>query len=144
MRLWSLHPKYLDTKGLLAQWREGLLAKKVLEGKTKGYKNHPQLERFKNYSRPLDAINSFLTYTAEEAERRGYNFDKTKIKIIYLKNAITVTKGQIEYEFKHLTKKLEKRDRKKLEEIKNIKIIEPSPIFKIVKGNVEKWEVIQV
>ncbi|MEM5801211.1 MAG: hypothetical protein QW350_04590 [Candidatus Aenigmatarchaeota archaeon] len=63
-----------------------------------------------------------MTYTAEEAERRGYNFDKTKIKIIYLKNAITVTKGQIEYEFKHLTKKLEKRDRKKLEEIKNIKI----------------------
>ncbi len=46
MRLWSLHPKYLDRQGLLAVWREGLLAQKVLQGKTKGYKNHPQLKRF--------------------------------------------------------------------------------------------------
>ena len=53
MRLWSIHPKYLDTKGLLAVWREALLAKKVLENKTKGYKNHPQLERFKQQNDPL-------------------------------------------------------------------------------------------
>ncbi|WP_368086417.1 pyrimidine dimer DNA glycosylase/endonuclease V [Nitrosomonas sp. Nm34] len=26
MRLWSIHPKYLDAKGLLALWREGLQA----------------------------------------------------------------------------------------------------------------------
>ena len=43
MRLWSLHPKYLDKLGLLGLWRESLLAQKVLLGKTKGYKNHPQL-----------------------------------------------------------------------------------------------------
>ncbi|MEN6399799.1 MAG: pyrimidine dimer DNA glycosylase/endonuclease V, partial [Rectinema sp.] len=29
MRLWTLHPQYLDQKGLTAAWREGLLAKKV-------------------------------------------------------------------------------------------------------------------
>jgi hypothetical protein len=48
MRIWSLHPKYLDAKGLVALWRESLLAKQALESKTKGYKNHPQLNRFKN------------------------------------------------------------------------------------------------
>ena len=47
MRLWSVHPKYLDSKGLVALWREALLAKQVLEGGTKGYRNHPQLDRFK-------------------------------------------------------------------------------------------------
>jgi len=43
MRIWSLHPKYLDSKGMVALWREALLAKQVLLNKTKGYKNHPQL-----------------------------------------------------------------------------------------------------
>jgi len=38
MRLWTIHPKYLDAKGLVALWRETLLAKHVLEGKTPGYK----------------------------------------------------------------------------------------------------------
>jgi hypothetical protein len=61
MRIWSIHPKYLDTKGIVALWREALLAKNVLEGKTKGYKNHPQLDRFKSASKPSDAIN-YYTY----------------------------------------------------------------------------------
>lgn len=43
MRLWSLHPQYLDAKGLVALWREGLLAQAVLAGQTRGYKRHPQL-----------------------------------------------------------------------------------------------------
>jgi hypothetical protein len=34
MRLWSLHPKHLDRQGLLAVWREGLLAQEVLRGET--------------------------------------------------------------------------------------------------------------
>jgi hypothetical protein len=29
-RIWSLHPKYLDARGLVALWREGLLAQAVL------------------------------------------------------------------------------------------------------------------
>jgi hypothetical protein len=33
MRIWSLHPKYLDSKGLVALWRESLLAKNVLRDK---------------------------------------------------------------------------------------------------------------
>lgn len=140
MRLWTLHPKYLDTKGLIAQWREGLLAKHVLEGKTKGYKNHPQLERFKNYKNPIEAINSFLTYTCEEARRRGYNFDEKKIRLIYLKQEIITSDGQLSYEFNHLLQKLKKRDKDKYNEIKHEKHIEANPLFKIVKGNIESWE----
>jgi hypothetical protein len=140
MRLWSIHPKYLDRKGLLAQWREGLLAKKVLEGKTKGYKNHPQLERFKQYSKPLDAINAFLYYTLEEARRRGYNFDEKKINAIRLEKIIPVNDGQIKYEFEHLLRKLKKRDKKKYDDIKKERKIESNQLFFIRKGGKEAWE----
>jgi len=142
MRLWSLHPKYLDTKGLLAVWREGLLAKKVLEGKTKGYKNHPQLIRFKNSKDPLLYINAYLYQIYLEASRRGYKFDLSKITPAEVEEKIPVTKGQVIYEFHHLLKKLEKRDKKKYEEIKNLNPdeIEVNPIFKIVEGEIEHWE----
>jgi hypothetical protein len=33
MRLWSLHPEYLDANGLVALWREALLAQAFLQGK---------------------------------------------------------------------------------------------------------------
>ncbi|MGA2330816.1 MAG: pyrimidine dimer DNA glycosylase/endonuclease V [Syntrophales bacterium] len=49
MRLWSLHPGYVDARGLVALWREGMLARKVLQHQTKGYKNHLQLHRFSAY-----------------------------------------------------------------------------------------------
>jgi hypothetical protein len=91
MRLWSIHPQYLDSKGLIALWREGLLAKKVLEGKTKEYKNHPQLERFKNFKNPILAINSYLFYVLKETKLRNYKFNEKKLKInekiLYKKNS---------------------------------------------------------
>jgi len=143
MRLWSIHPKYLDKRGLVALWREGLLAKKVLEGKTKGYKNHPQLQRFKESKNPLLAINSYLYFVWKEAKKRGYNFRKGKIssgRIILGK--IPVTKGQIKFEFSHLFKKLEKRAQRKLEEIKKEEknFPEVNPVFYIIGGEIEKWE----
>ncbi|MDP3663483.1 MAG: pyrimidine dimer DNA glycosylase/endonuclease V [Nitrosomonas sp.] len=79
MRLWSVHPYYLDAKGLVALWREGLLAQKVLQGHTKGYKNHPQLTRFKNTKNPVAAIAAYLGFVVDEAEIRGYHFDRNKI-----------------------------------------------------------------
>jgi hypothetical protein len=78
MRIWSLHPKYLDSKGLVALWRETLLAKNVLEENTKGYTNHPQLIRFKSSQNPLAYINLYLSTIFEEASLREYNFDKSK------------------------------------------------------------------
>ena len=144
MRLWSIHPKYLDSKGLVALWREGLLAKKVLEGKAKGYKNHPQLERFKNFPNPILAINSYLYYVLKEAQKRGYRFNRQKIKIKkILKRKIPVTNGQKEFEFQHLLLKLKRRDKKQyfylLKFKRNGKIL-VNPLFYVVRGKKEKWE----
>jgi len=141
MRLWSLDPEYLDVKGLLAVWREGLLAKNVLENKTKGYKNHPQLIRFKKTSDPIRSINIYLNYIYKEAKKRGYNFDNSKIKVYELSEKIIVTNGQILYEKEHLLRKLKERDIEKHDKIlklkEKLKIIE---IFKEIDGDVETWE----
>jgi hypothetical protein len=143
MRIWSLHPKYLDTKGLLALWRETLLAKKVLENKTKGYKNHPQLDRFKNAKNPLDAIDQYLAEVHKEACRREYNFDREKINWDFKKSKLTVTKGQLEYEKNHLLNKLEKRDSEKFREIRKIKSFDTQSLFVETEGEVENWEIIK-
>ena len=141
MRLWSLSPKYLDSKGLVALWREGLLAKNVLEGKTKGYKNHPQLERFKNSDNPIKQINFYLYEVYLEAKNRGYNFSADKVRGVEgVSEKISISKGQIDYEFKHLLAKLKVRDNNKYQELESLKIIEIHNIFKEVAGPVEKWE----
>jgi len=140
MRLWSIHPKYLDQKGLVALWREALLAKKVLNGKTKGYKNHPQLIRFKKAKNSLKAINFYLLKVWEEASKRGYNFDKNKIDPNCQVEKIKINNDQLYYEFDHLLKKLKHRDYKKYKEIKNPKKIKAHPIFKVVDGKIEEWE----
>jgi hypothetical protein len=141
MRLWSLHPRYLDAKGLVALWREGLLAQKVLQGKTKGYRNHPQLDRFKNQPAPKTAIGRYLLEVWEEAERRGYSFDREKIKGAKKKlKLIPVTKGQLAYEWEHLRKKLKKRDSKRLAGMKKERTVQSHPSFKVVAGKVESWE----
>ena len=90
MRLWSLHPRYLDTKGLLAVWREGLLAQKVLKGQTKGYTHHPQLKRFKECKAPLRAIASYLHVICDEADTRGYAFQRNKLEPASYKGHLTV------------------------------------------------------
>lgn len=144
MRLWSIHPEYLDTKGLLALWREGLLAKKVLEDKTKGYRNHPQLIRFKNSQDPICAINTYLYYVYLEAERRNYNFDTNKILPCSLEEIIPVTEGQIEYEFQLLLSKLKIRDKVLYESLKNLKEIKVNPVFRRVQGRIEKWEKVKI
>ncbi|MEM1545850.1 MAG: pyrimidine dimer DNA glycosylase/endonuclease V [Candidatus Methanomethylicia archaeon] len=135
MRLWLIHPKYLDCRGLIAVWREGLLAKKVLEGKTRGYRNHPQLTIFKSYEKPIDLINAYLFQIYLEARRRGYSFDSSKIEFLNLKEAITITKEQLKIEFQLLLEKLKVRDKKKFEEIKSLQLdsVESNPIFRVVE-----------
>lgn len=142
MRIWSLHPSLLDAKGLVALWREALLAKKVLEGNTKGYRQHPQLQRFKRVEHPIEAIDYYLFEVQKEAENRGYKFDKTKINSEFLPISIPVTHKQVEYEFEHLLNKLKNRDLAKFEEIKKCKEIQLHPIFYQVQGEIESWEVI--
>lgn len=144
MRLWSIHPSYLDAKGLVALWREGLLAQNVLLGKTKGYKNHPQLIRFKADKNPQGAIASYLKAVADEADRRGYHFDRNKIMNEELGGSITVTTGQLDYEFKHLLEKLKKRDPVRYEQLFKTIEIKLHPIFNKVIGDREDWEIVKV
>jgi len=144
MRLWSLNPSYLDTQGLLAVWREALLAKHVLEGRTAGYKNHPQLIRFKESSQGIEYINSYLYGIYLEAKSRGYNFSLQKIdKPRILRNKIKVTQGQLDYEYAHLLNKLKTRDIDKYKKIENFKTLQTHYLFRVIPGVVEKWEKIK-
>jgi len=142
MRIWSIHPKYLDSKGLVALWRETLLAKHVLEGKTKGYKNHPQLNRFKNSKSPLDSINHYLAVIHKEATSRMYVFDETKVNWKFKRRSLIVTTGQIKYEILHLLGKLKSRHPEKFRELKKLQFFEPHPLFKIIEGGIEEWEIV--
>lgn len=140
MRLWTLHPKYLDRLGLLGLWREGLLAQAVLEEKTKGYKNHPQLIRFKTHPEPNVAIGNYLLTVFREARRRGYSFDSTKINFSGAAIPIQATSGQLSFEVEHLLRKLEKRSKTDFAYLKTIRDVAPHPLFKIVPGAIESWE----
>jgi hypothetical protein len=140
MRIWSLHPKYLDTKGLVALWRETLLAKNVLENKTVGYKNHPQLIRFKKSNNPLQSINQYLSFIYDESIIRGYKFNRDKIDWNFERNTLTVTNGQMIYEVEHLKRKLVIRDPLSLKKLGED--CSPHPIFNIIEGNIESWEII--
>lgn len=142
MRLWSIHPKYLDSKGLVALWREGLLAKKVLEGKTIGYRQHSQLRRFKKATKTLEKINLYLHIICDEADARGYHFDRTKLRRRRpINEKMRVTRGQVEFEWKHLKKKCFKRCRAFYFKLTLVKTPQPHPLFRLVKGEVEEWEV---
>lgn len=140
MRLWTLHPKHLDAKGLVALWREGLLARAVLRGATRGYRNHPQLERFRAHASPLTAINTYLRTVVLEAERRGYSFDRQKIGPGRRCAALSATHGQLAYEWKHLLGKLRGRSPALYAQCRKGARPEPHPLFEIVRGGVESWE----
>jgi len=140
MRIWTLHPRYLDTKGLVALWRETLLAKKVLEGGTRGYRNHPQLERFRALSEPAAGISAYLIEIHAEAERRGYRFDATKIGTPAGGLRVPVTQGQLDYEWKHLLAKLARRDPERYQQARAIARPETHPLFELRPGPVEPWE----
>ena len=140
MRLWTVHPRYLDPKGLVAAWREALLAQKVLAGATQGYRHHPQLVRFRTQADPLAAIATFLAGIANEAQSRGYRFDVKKISRKRFKGRIRETNGQLRYEWSHLKRKLRVRAPQRNREFRSVTMPEPHPLFRIVPGKVRDWE----
>ncbi|MGE5698952.1 MAG: pyrimidine dimer DNA glycosylase/endonuclease V [Deltaproteobacteria bacterium] len=140
MRLWTLHPKYLDSKGLVALWREALLAQAVLRGQTKAYERHPQLIRFRQSRTPIKGIAAYLRIVHSEGIRRGFKFDVGKIARGGRVECMPVTRGQIKYEWDHFMSKLLKRDPQKFNELKSVRKIDPHPLFKIIQGGVENWE----
>ncbi len=140
MRLWSLHPKYLDAKGLVALWREALLAQAVLRDQTRGYKHHPQLERFRAHPAPLAAINAYLTVVHSEATARGYSFDRSKIEGLQCVARISVTQGQIDHEWRHLLAKLALRNPECFEQWRCLERPSCHPLFRLRRGGVATWE----
>jgi hypothetical protein len=140
MRLWSLHPRYLDPQGLVALWREALLARAVLCGNTRGYRNHPQLERFRSHVAPRSAISSYLQGIHAEAVARGYSFDRSKIGRARIQAPVFVTADQVEYEWHHLLQKLASRNPALHTQWRLITAPECHPLFRLQPGPIESWE----
>ena len=143
MRLWTLHPKYLDSRGLVALWREALLAQAVLGGKTSGYTRHPQLIRFRENASPLELMGCYLRAIYAESIKRDYRFDATKIQSVGNVNCIEATDGQLNYERDHLKAKLLIRSPAWLASLEPLSRPEAHPLFKIVSGPVADWEIIR-
>lgn len=140
MRIWSLHPQYLDAKGLVALWRETLLAQAVLLGRTKGYTRHPQLDRFRSADAPSAMVADYLRVVAAEAARRGYRFDVSRIAEATGDARLPVTSGQMQCEWRHLLAKLAVRDPPRHAQHQSIRSPLPHPLFDVVPGDVEPWE----
>jgi Pyrimidine dimer DNA glycosylase len=140
MRLWSLHPRYLDARGLVALWREALLAQEVLRGNTVGYRHHPQLERFRAHPAPLAAMSLYLQSVYTEASGRGYAFDRRKFRSTGRKAALPVSKGQLRHEWNHLRRKLRQRSPATLKKWARGALPDPHPLFRVREGPVEAWE----
>ena len=140
VRLWTIHPRYLDSRGLVALWREALLARAVLRGQTRGYRHHPQLARFRNHRQPRYAINAYLAAVHAEARERGYSFDASKVGPLRPIAQIPTSRAQIEYEWRHLLQKLIVRNPALHRDWRNVTIPQCHPLFKPGKGPLESWE----
>lgn len=140
MRLWTLHPSYLDSAGLTAAWREGLLARAVLSGRTVGYRHHPQLARFRACRDPRAAIDTYLAGLLAEADRRGFRFDRRKLARRGARVRLRATTGQLRFEWAHLLAKLARRAPARHAELRRKPRPRAHPMFRVVAGPVADWE----
>jgi Pyrimidine dimer DNA glycosylase len=141
LRLWTVHPRHLDAAGLVAVWREALLAQAVLRGRTRGYRNHPQLARFRALEDPVAGIAAYLRGIHEEASSRGYSFDAARIaRRSLLRRRIAETRGQLLYEWTHLAAKLRRRSPAWYAAHHCGLTPSPHPLFRIVPGKIRPWE----
>ena len=140
MRLWSIHPEYLDSRGLVALWREALLAQAVLRGETRGYTRHPQLERFRAQADPTAFIVAYLKAVHVESLVRGYRFDAGRIAAAGTAGRIEVAGGQVAFEWTHLMSKLARRAPELHARWATVETPRPHPLFQVTPGGVEDWE----
>ncbi len=140
MRLWTLHPRYLDPQGLTALWREALLAREVLRGHTRGYREHPQLDRFRSSASPRSAINRYLAIVYAEAAARGYAFDRSKLAPAATRRRIVVTDGQLHYEWRWLLSKLRRRSPALYRSHADVAVPDAHPLFRVIAGPIADWE----
>jgi hypothetical protein len=140
VRLWTIHPKYLDPQGLVALWREALLAREVLRGRTTGYRQHPQLKRFRSCGSPRTAINRYLALVYAEARSRGYAFDRSKLGRIGSGQCLLVTDGQLQYEWWWLLSKLQRRSPSVYRRHTEVSLPAAHSLFRVVPGPIAEWE----
>jgi len=144
LRLWTIHPRYLDAQGLVALWREALLAREVIRGRTTGYRRHPQLERFQSCASPRTAINRYLAVVYAEALLRGYAFDGTKLGRVGSAQRILVTEGQLQYEWLWLLNKLQQRSASVYLRHRDVSRPAVHSLFRVVPGPVAEWEHVRI
>ncbi len=139
MRIWTVHPKCLDSRGLVAVWREALLAQAVLRGRTVGYRHHPQLDRFRGEPSPPGSIAAYLRAVHAEALERGFRFDAARIGRARATRPVAATRGQLAFEWEHLLSKLRTRDPARFARLADVRPA-AHPLFRLVPGPVEQWE----
>ncbi|MDH5205720.1 MAG: pyrimidine dimer DNA glycosylase/endonuclease V, partial [Hylemonella sp.] len=112
----------------------------VLHGQTRGYRHHPQLDRFRNSDAPLAAMSLFLQAVQTEALSRGYAFDARKIHPVQESVQLPVTAGQMQFEWEHLLAKLQLRKPDLLRRWQSTGAPEAHPLFTVCPGDIEAWE----
>ena len=147
MRIWTLHPRFLDRQGLLGQWREALQAKNALldPHHSSNVCHERQLRRFKAAKiQALSCMGVYLHAVADEMILRGYKPNVSLIPYyVGTPSLIPVTQGQVNFEIAHLMAKLTERDPSRLLPLSKIRVLmsnQLNPIFKEVGGDIESWE----
>jgi hypothetical protein len=140
MRLWTLHPRFLDAQGLTALWRESLLARAVLQGLTRGYRQHPQLQRFQAHAQPQLAIDRYLHGVHAESLARGYRYDAGKLGPLDAGVRLQASSGQLALEWQHLLAKLHARSPVLYQQWRDVETPDCHPMFTVVPGPIAPWE----
>lgn len=135
-----MHPRYFDRQALTACWREGLLAQAVITEPGRGYSHHPQLQRFRQSEEPHAAIGDYLSAIVDEADARGYNFAREKIRATGAHERLQVNDAQLAYEWGHLLRKLRQRSPDVCELWRSVALPDPHPSFIVVEGPIAAWE----
>jgi hypothetical protein len=88
----------------------------------------------------MSAIAAFLHEIAAEAKRRDYKFDVRKIAGPHGAQKIRETRGQLEFEWAHLQRKLKARAPALARQLRGIDRPQAHPLFRIIAGEVRDWE----
>jgi len=88
----------------------------------------------------MSAIAAFLHEIAAEAERRGYRFDVRRIARPRRALKIRETRGQLDYEWAHLKRKLKVRAPALARQMRSVERPRAHPLFRIIAGKVREWE----
>jgi hypothetical protein len=112
----------------------------VLRGATRGYRNHPQLARFRQHPAPVSAINHYLLHIANEADARSYCFDRSKIGAVRNRSTMTANSGQLAFELEHLRRKVLARAPSDAARLPTGTGLRAHPLFTIHRGPIAPWE----